>query len=284
MLLIAGVEWYLRFYWGFCDTVLLQSSDKYEYIAQPNQDRFRFRNHIFYNQHSMRSSEIKRTSIKILGFGDSVINGGTPTTQNSLATHILSEKLSKDFHRDVQVCNISAGSWGPDNCFAYLQEKGHFNSKLIFLVVSSHDAYDNMDFQKVVDVHPSFPSKQSFSAIFELLARYVIPKIIKKKPQRDHITKKNEFNSGFLNFYHYTQKNGLPFFIYLHPDKKEIEKGCYDHSGKAIIQFCQERNISLIQGINLENSSCFRDDIHLNEYGQQVLANALLNEIKKIMR
>ncbi|MDR1182282.1 MAG: hypothetical protein LBL13_09945 [Bacteroidales bacterium] len=283
--LLLGIELYLRIYWGFCDTILMQSSDKYEYIAQPNQERFRFRKYIYYNQYSMRSSEIKQASIKILGFGDSVINGGAHTTQDSLATSILSEKLSKDFNQDVQVCNISAGSWGADNCFAYLQEQGDFDAKLIVLIVSSHDAYDNMDFQKVIDVHPSFPSKQSFSAIWELFSRYLIPKIYgKKTPQGDHITKGNEFNSGFLNFYNYTQNNGLPFFIYLHPDKKEVEGGCYDQQGKAIIQFCQERNILLIQGINLEDLSCFRDNIHLNEYGQQILANALLNEIEKIIQ
>jgi hypothetical protein len=232
----------------------------------------------------MRSSEIKQESTKILGFGDSVINGGAHTTQDSIATNILSEKLSNDLNQDIQVCNISAGSWGPDNCFGYLQKYGDFDAKLIFLVVSSHDAYDNMDFNPVVDIHTSYPSKQSISAIFELLNRYLIPKLLKQKQEGDHITKGKEFNSGFLNFYNYTQDNNLPLFIYLHPDKKEVEDGHYNEQGEAIIQFCREYKIPLIQGISIEDLSCFRDSIHLNEYGQRILACALLNEIEKILQ
>lgn len=56
----------------------------------------------------------------VLGLGDSVINGGVLTDQDSLATTRLSELLSKLIRKKVQVLNVSAGSWGPDNCEAYL--------------------------------------------------------------------------------------------------------------------------------------------------------------------
>lgn len=36
--------------------------------------------------------------------------------------------------------NISAGSWGPDNCAAYLKHYGLFGAKAMSLLVSSHDA------------------------------------------------------------------------------------------------------------------------------------------------
>ena len=180
--------------------------------------------------------------------------------------------------------NISASSWGPDNCFAYLQEYGNFNAGLIFLVVSSHDAYDNMDFKKVVDVHPSFPSRQNKSAIYELLTRYLLPRVFKKKREEgDPIVKGSLFNPGFFSFYTYTQEKKIPFFIYLHPVKKEIQEGTYDKQGEQIIQFCKEHNILLIKGINYENVSGFRDDIHLNERGQRVLANILLPQITQLL-
>lgn len=56
--------------------------------------------------------------------------------------------------------NISAGSWGPDNCAAYLKEKGTFGAEGIILVVSSHDAHDNMNWQTVVGQSVAFPDKQ----------------------------------------------------------------------------------------------------------------------------
>jgi fucose 4-O-acetylase-like acetyltransferase len=274
----------------FCDKikistyVLAQESAQFEYIAQPNQNRFRFRKHIRYNEYSMRNDSLKLSDkIRILGFGDSVINGGTPTDQDSLATTII-ENMLIDVNGWGRCLNISYGSWGPDNCYAYLKEYGDFGANLIFLVVSSHDAYDTMDFGKVVDVHPSYPSKQYKSAIYELFDRYLIPRVIKnKKAEGDHITKGNVFNPGFLEFYNYTQEKNIPFFIYLHPDKKEVQEGKYDNQGNTIIAFCIEYSVPLIKGIEYENESLFRDGIHLNEHGQRVLADALLPEIELLL-
>jgi hypothetical protein len=108
----------------------------------------------------MRSDEINSKAVTILGLGDSVINGGVLTDQDELATMILSKELTGALNRPVQVLNVSAGSWGPDNCNAYLDERGTFNMHVMLLVVSSHDAYDVMDFTPVVGINYSFPDKQ----------------------------------------------------------------------------------------------------------------------------
>ena len=44
IILILGIEVFLRLYFGFCDAVLMKEDPDFEYIAQPNQKRFRFRN------------------------------------------------------------------------------------------------------------------------------------------------------------------------------------------------------------------------------------------------
>lgn len=135
---------------------LYAASDKYEYMALPNQSGVRLGNRYYYNAFSMRSDEVNPNVKHILGLGDSVIYGGVQTDQDSLATSLFSAETG------MQMLNISAGSWGPDNCAAYLKEKGMFKAKGIFLLVSSHDAHDNMDFTPVVGVHPSYPDKQYF--------------------------------------------------------------------------------------------------------------------------
>lgn len=147
-------------------------SKNYEYIAAPNQNRFRFRSHLYYNSYSQRSEEPDSTKTIILGLGDSVLYGGTMIDQDSLATSIFNKNTG------LQMLNISAGSWGPDNCAAYIKEKGLFNAKALYLVVSSHDAYDNMDFTPVVGKHPNYPNKQYLLATWELLDRYIFPRII----------------------------------------------------------------------------------------------------------
>lgn len=163
----------LRNLFGFCHSPLYMESDKYEYICKPNQNLYRFGNHVIYNSYSQRSDEPDSSKLIILGLGDSVINGGVQTDNKDLATSIISEE------ENIQMLNISAGSWGPDNCYAYLKENGLFNAKAIILVVSSHDAYDDMDFQPVVGVHKSYPAKQYSLAWIELFDRYLIPKLLK---------------------------------------------------------------------------------------------------------
>jgi hypothetical protein len=285
VLLLLCAELVLRFYYGFCDAVLMKEDLAFEYIAQPNQNRFRFRKHIKYNEYSMRSDSVKESSVKILGFGDSVINGGSLTDQDSLATTKLGKALSSLWDRDVQVLNISAGSWGPDNCAAYLNKYGDFNAKLILLVVSSHDAYDNINFEKIVGVNPSFPDKQCKLALWELLTRYIIPKFSKQDYSSElGINKQIEgtkFNTGFEKIYNHALEKNIPMLVYLHPDKLEVQQKKYNFQGEEIIKFAKANEIILMKELDLGiTESDFRDDIHLNDAGQRKMFNNIYTELK----
>jgi hypothetical protein len=288
VLLVFCTEIFLRDYYGFCDAILIKEDANFEYIPQPNQHRFRFRNHVNYNSLSMRSEEIDSTSHIILGFGDSFINGGVLVDQDSLATSILSKTLSNNQGKKVQFLNISAGSWGPDNGYSYLEQYGNFGAKSIFLFVSSHDAYDNMDFQKIVGVNKSFPAKQYSWALYELFDRYLIPMVESNLTLNAAeignlvIDKKKEgkvFNTGFMSFLSYTNIHNIPLTIYLHSDMEEVQSGSYNKQGKEIIRFAKEKNIPIILDLeNGLNASHFRDNIHLNSKGQRKLAEIIVNK------
>ncbi|MCJ7446973.1 MAG: hypothetical protein MUO72_04720 [Bacteroidales bacterium] len=289
--LILSVEIFLRLFFGFCDAVLFKEDSEYEYIAKPNQDRFRFRNDIKYNSESMRSEEIDTSANLILGFGDSVINGGVHIDQDSLATTILSDALTKLEGKKVQFLNISSGSWGPDNCFAYLKKHGDFGAKSIFLFVSSCDAYDNMNFEKIIDVEKSYPSKQYSIALYELVDRYLLPRVkimVKKSASNEDnlgINKKKDnsaFNTGFLSFLSYTKDKNIPLTIYLHADREETKVGSYDQRGQKIVRFAKENDLDII--MDLENGldlSDFLDYIHLNSKGQKKLAEIIIDNWKQ---
>ncbi len=285
--LFVVFELVLRFYFGFCDAVTYEEDTRYEYIPKPNQKRFRFRNHINYNSMSMRSDEIDTSAVIILGFGDSVLNGGTLTDQDSLATSILSDELSQTADKKVQFLNISAGSWGPDNCFEYLQKYGHFNTKHIFLFVSSHDAYDNITHESIVGNNVNYPNKQYKLAIIELLERYIFPKIRKTAKNKTvnnlGINKNidNTFNQGFFLFQKYSTENKIPLTIYLHAELSERKKGKYNKQGQKIIKFAEENNIPLIKDLNKKISiTDYRDNIHFNEKGQVKIADIIFNYIR----
>ena len=280
------IEIVLRISFGFCDALLYQSSDKYEYIAQPNQIRHRFGARLLTNSYSQRSEEPDSTKVKILGLGDSVIFGGSWMDHDSLATTLFSNET------DMQMLNISAGSWGPDNCVAYLKEKGTFSAKAMVLVCSSHDAYDAMSFVPVVGVWPNYPGKQYKVAIWEAIERYMIPcikakmntkqyadpdaEVKKRAADRQVIQKSPYFVKGFDNLKQMADSLSIPFWIYLHAELGELKQRRYNDMGQQIILWADSARVPLVNGIEeRERPEMYHDAIHFNEKGQRHLAGIL---------
>lgn len=290
-LFVAG-EVYLRQVWGFCDSVLMQSDPEFEYIAQPNQNRYRFKKHVIYNEYSQRSNPVDSSAFIVLGLGDSVLNGGVLTDQDSIATSRLCNDLSVFMGKNVQVLNISAGSWGPDNCEAYLKRYGLFNAKVAFLLCSSHDAHDNIDHQLVMDVVPGFSARQYMLVWGELIDRYLIPWYLlpylklhdSKKDIPTEISKDGKvFNTGFEALASRFQEAKIPFFVWLHPEITELEQKAYNQEGESILNFCRKDSLCVIRGIDYMSLEDYRDNIHLNEKGQQKLARHLEIYLERII-
>ena len=299
------VEIILRYVFGFCDAVLYQPSPAYEYIAQPNQHRYRFFSHIDYNSYSQRSDEPDSTKTIVLGLGDSVIFGGTMLDQDSIATTLFSKETG------MQMLNISSGSWGPDNCAAYLKEKGTFGAKAMVLVCSSHDAFDVMSHIPVVGIYPNYPDKQYKLAIWEVIDRYLMPRIkvyfigkqlldpdaqvvekVKSEERRvknsntasdEGVAQKSlNFDPGFDQLLQISEEKHIPFFIYLHPEVGEVMSRKYKEGGLMIMEWAKTHHIKLIDGLNEGVTvDMYRDVIHLNEKGQRNLANSLKKMINR---
>lgn len=292
--LLFVTEVVLKLKWGFGSPVLFLEDTSFEYIAKPNQGIKRFGNRIKTNEFSMRSEPISASdSIVILKIGDSIINGGTLTDQDSLATTILEKKLREEFKKNIRVLNISAGSWGPDNAFAYIKKYGAFKSKFFILVFSSHDLYDVMQFDKVVGVNPSFPSENPCCAISELVNRYGIPwleektgiSLHKDKIQNNFVISynTNKINPGWKEFIDYTRLNNIKLSVVLHPTIQEVEMQHYDENGKKIISMLDSANIYCLKEINPSHiplKDCYRDDIHYNNKGQKLLAEEVYPLLK----
>jgi hypothetical protein len=290
LFLIAFIssEIFLRLALGLGSMILFREDSTIEYIPVPNQHSVRFGNKIAYNEYAMRSLPIDTTDgCNVLGFGDSVLNGGTLMDQDSIATTIVEKQLRRT-NGNIRFLNISAGSWGPDNCAAYLKKFGSFDAKMIVLFVSSHDAHDNMTFEKTVGFNKSYPDEQYPLALLELLDRYVQPRLMKliykHNVDEDLMINKNGIglNSGFDFFKDYTEKNQIPFLVCLHAETAEIKAGKFNAQGEEILSFCEKNGIKVISGFEIgEDLRDFRDHIHLNERGQRKWAKALGEEIQE---
>ena len=227
--------------------------------------------------------------------GDSVLFGGTWMNQDSLATTLFSLETG------MQMLNISAGSWGPDNCAAYLKEKGTFDAQAMVLVCSSHDAYDIMSFFPVVGNFPTYPDKQYSLAICELIDRYVIPRgkmifakysakldpdaAVVKAAQHNSVAKKSViFDPGFDQLKAISDSLHIPFGIYLHAETGELQKGTYNEMGQQICQWAETNHIPLMKGLeNGEKIGMYKDIIHLNEKGQRHLADCLKKMVSELL-
>ena len=274
------VEFLLRVIWGFGTMPLYLESEKYEYIFAPNQEMNRLGVHFFTNSYSQRANEPDRNRKIVLGLGDSVINGGSQTDNDSLATSIVSVST------EYQMLNISAGSWGPDNCAAYLKEYGLFDAKAIFVVLSSHDANDVMDFIPTVGVHKSYPKENYLLATFEVFDRYIIPRIFKTKKTLNPdekvlkgIDKGSDWNKGWDELNEIAKQADIPLVLILHAEQSEWEVGEYNDKGKMIEQWAFENKIKLIKDITFLKKENYRDQIHINASGQRVLANMMTKEL-----
>ncbi len=314
-LLLIVSELTLRFLFGFCNAFLYIEDPDFEYVYAPNQHHFRFGNIVKTNEFSMRSEPIMPSDTTvILLVGDSIINGGNPIGHDELASTILENQLTTQFKRRIRVLNISAGSWGPDNVFAFLKKKGFFNADMICLVASSHDAYDNMGFGKVVGNLNNYPDHQYKVALYELYDRYgwmikyymgeywkdflklfssdpqpVLEGTAAAKASTDSTTQQpvvihdvihkfgSEFNKGFKQLADTAQQMHIPFLIFLHPELAEIQAKQYDKQGVEIIDFANKNKIPIV--IELQKKSLtknlYRDPIHYSKEGHANLAREL---------
>lgn len=283
LVLVVGGQLFAKYYLGLGDLPIYVKNKYYEYIYAPNQEVYRFHNRISTNAQSMRSKPLSdRDRIRILKFGDSVINGGVHVDQDRLASSILEHNLSAKFHEQIRVLNISAQSWGPDNAFAYLKQNGNFGSKFFVLVFSSHDLHDNMHFRNVVGEHKAWPDSKPWCALTDGINRYLIPKIKSwfgyPEETYDYLMDfdDSKINPGWREFFEYTKTNGIELLVYVHATRNELKNGAYDKYGQELMRLLNQNQIRFIEGIkHLTSEQYYRDMIHLNEKGQGRLAAIL---------
>ena len=272
-----------------------------EYLFKPNQNVRRFDNRIIINQYGMRSDNFlsqkqSTNDYRIMIFGDSVINGGNLTDHNNLATTIIQNKLQKSTDNPILVANISAGSWGPGNWLAYAKEYGFFGADRIILVISSHDYADNPSFKPL---NPNtHPQKKPVFATQEAVTRY-LPRFLSKifeqinPPQEiDEIPKPNPeaIRQGLHDleeFLSIAKNTNIDVSIIQYWDKAEVQTGNLQIGNQKIKQIAQKLDISVFQTGEIfqeayqNREEPFRDNIHPNNKGQELLSEVMLKILQQ---
>ncbi|MCA1763899.1 MAG: hypothetical protein ABR574_05565 [Cryomorphaceae bacterium] len=279
LLVAGGAEVILRLI-GFGNIPVYYSSDLYEYALEPKQEMKRFGNSIYINAEGMRSDELEPGDKPILKFGDSVLHGGVATDQSDLASEILESRFESELPK-VRILNIAAGSWGPDNAFAWMMEHSDFDAQAIVLVFSSHDWQDQMTFRKVVGEVSFYPESRPFLALTDaaewFYSRWFSEVDWDDLEENEEVTYKGgKFNRGWQQFIDYCAKRGIPLVVYHHADLEEVTNKKWNKKGAKLEAFLADKNIARLSGLEsgMEKAD-FRDEIHLTPSGQRKLANAL---------
>ncbi len=289
ILALLVLELALRLFFGFGRLPLYYTSLEYEYALQPSQDLNRFGNHFYINNQGMRSPPLGKDEIRVLKFGDSVLNGGVQVDNDSLCSTLLEKQLDVLDPR-IRALNVSAGSWGPDNAFAWMKQHGDFDAKAIVLVFSSHDWVDTMTFRDVVGSVPFYPRSQPITAIGDAVSwvysRYFQTVDWSALPILDHAdTTENPGHSlGWIRFYRYGQDKGIPILVYHHATQKELDAGQWNLNGLALEAFLSNHNIETVSGFDAGyTKNDFLDNIHLSLSGHRKLAEILVEPVKEML-
>lgn len=246
---------------------LFEADPRYEYLMRPDQDVRYGRVHYVTNTLGLRSPPIgPKRGRRVLIIGDSVINGGQQTTQDSLATERAARRTG------VEVINLSAGSWGTENAMAWIRAHGLLQADAVVIVLSSHDAYDRMTFEPVVGHHPSYPAERPRFALSAELHRWT-HRLNDRRPLRDR-----SFADGWRSLRDTAVVRGLPFTVVLHPELGELAMGRYDGRGARILDSLSAWNVPVVTTIDRMDSTMYTDRIHLNDRGQAALA-VILEEV-----
>jgi lysophospholipase L1-like esterase len=159
-------------------TPVLYERTSYGYRVRPSQEVVRFGNRIAYNEFGMRSPPAARApaqgTLRVLCIGDSVTNGGALIDQDDTWPAQL-ERLLRARRGAVEVLNASAPGWATGNESGWLAESGIFGAALVVLEIGTHDLFQPLAGQQVVDAHPSFPSHRPWFAAEDALTHYVLP-------------------------------------------------------------------------------------------------------------
>jgi len=300
-LALVLVETLARTMLGLGTPALSVAHPTIEYMFKPNQHVYRFGNLQHYNAYGMRSTDFApaRTDageLRVLVVGDSVINGGNLTDQAELGTELLRDELESLLRQPVSVANISAGSWGPPNQLAYLNEYGWFDADLVLFVESDHDAWDRPKFGPL---NPNtHPTRSPSSAMAEGVTRYA-PRLVRRvtgvkpapaeQPVAEELAEDHEVvMAAMTEMVSQARERGIAVGMLLHRTRSELSAETPEGE-QAFTDFAARLDVPVMhmadrfaeceaKGIN-----AYRDNIHPSPQGQRILADAYRDMVARLL-
>ncbi len=277
----------LRLLFGFGNPLLYIADAEIGYLLAPNQSVRRFGNRIEINQYSMRSrSFAPKPEIgtkRVLMIGDSIVNGGWWTDQKD----VVSELIARSSDHSLEVLNASANSWSPRNELAYLKRFGTFNADVIVLVINTDDLFGTQPTSLGVGRDRNYPDRKPFSAIGEVVDRYLLPAPKLKKIQAESGDRVGINLAAIRQIRDIANQNQAKFVLAMTPLLRELTPpGSRDYEITArqrLTEMTQTEQIQFIDFLAIFKAESFqnlyRDHIHLSSSGNRILSHRIRQSI-----
>ena len=305
LILLVALEYGLKTIFGLGRPMLYVADPTMGYRVAPNQTTRRFGNRIRINEFSMRNDPItpERSPqiLRLLMLGDSLVNGVLGTDQSEILTaHVQRDAavvLLPQFPaiNQVEVLNVSAGSWGPRNQLAYLHQFGCFQSQALILVLNTDDFFGQLPTPEVVGRNPNYPDRYPPSALVELFQQVwrripgkaklgLQPPTQLTPPLEKNIVEINLKTIALIAEFSRQQK--AQFFLVLSPLKRELtlQGGSRDYEQTArnkLLSWTVEADVPYLDLLPLFNLqpdpiALYDDHIHLSQQGNQLVSQAIV--------
>jgi len=121
--------------------------------------------------------------VRVLFVGDSLTYGTTHVDQRNIFTQIVGRGLPSIVHHPVEVLNASANGWAPDNEWSWVRTRGIFHSNFVLLVLNDGDLTQPR--ATIAQAGNALPQRRPVTAIGELYARFIVPRILHITPPSD---------------------------------------------------------------------------------------------------
>lgn len=291
LLLLGGlllVETVARYGLGLGTPPLTVQDSEIEYLFAGPQDVQRFGNRQLYNRFGMRSGEPpppKDSVLRVLLLGDSVINGGSRTDHEDLASSRLQAALRQCGHPRAWVGNASATSWGPQNLLAYTRRFGFFSADAVVIEVSAHDLADTPTFGPLNPrTHPQArPLSATTEGLFRYLPRYLpdhlLPALSEPGPARswrDDAGAAEELRDGaaavaLRTLLAAAAATGARVILVYHAARDEMERKADEPYKNVLLEVVASTGTPVFELSDRLDPADYRDSIHLNDGGQAEL-------------
>jgi len=262
------VEIGLRLTLGLGTPGLFNYHFSYAYNLKENQNIRRNFSSFSTNRHGLRSPNIRTDRKSILKIGDSVINGGERLGNDELSSNILNDQVQ---NMGWQVQNVSCGSWGPENQKKFLELNPEIQGEVALLYLSSHDLYDTIGTYSPVGWTVDYPNQNPPFAIWELLESFVF-NTVWFPGEKLRIEEDNQGKTALVDYLQYIKTNFKSYYVFIHPTVNELEAGEMNWKGKKLEEQILAQEMPYELNLKKMEASMYRDDIHLNEKGQEFLA------------